>query len=75
MAILFDGVKPIVEFCREGISVKLFFEFGSLVHESLKDISDLQLWWPVCSTEQDHLGHFDRGHYEEHIFTIILNLN
>ena len=25
MAILFDGVKPIVKLCREGISVKLFF--------------------------------------------------
>ena len=34
MAILFDGVKPIVEFCREGVSVKMFFEFGSVVHES-----------------------------------------
>ena len=40
----------------------------------LKDISYLQLWWPLCSAEWDHLCNFGRRHYEEH-FCEILNLD
>ena len=44
----------------------------------LKDISYLHLWWPSCLTmltEQNHLGNFRGGHYEEHFCEIILNLD
>ena len=30
-----------------------------------KDISYLELWWPFCSAEQNHLCNFGRGHHEE----------
>ena len=39
-----------------------------MVHEMS---SYLQLWQPFCSAEQDLLGSFGRGHYEEHICEII----
>ena len=42
---------------------------------SFKDILYLQLWQPSCSAEQNHLGKFGRGHYEEHFCEIILNLD
>ena len=42
---------------------------------SFKEISYLQLWWPFCSTEQNHLFNLSRGQYKEHIYEIILNLD
>ena len=40
------------------------FEFGPVVQEMLfKDISYLELWWPSCSAEGNHLGNFGKGHY------------
>ena len=33
---------------------------------SFKDISYLQLWWPFCSAEPNHLCNFSIGHYGEH---------
>ena len=44
---------------------------------SFQDISYLELWWPSCSWELNHLGNFGRGHYEEHFrfCEIILNLD
>ena len=39
-----------------------------------KDISYLELCWPSCSAEQNHLCNFGRGHYGEHSHEIILNL-
>ena len=41
---------------------------------SFKDISYLEVWWPFCSAEQDHLSNFGKGHYEEQLCEIILNL-
>ena len=38
-----------------------------------KDIPYLQLWWPYCWAEQNHLGNFGRVHYEEHLCEVILN--
>ena len=32
-----------------------------------KDISYLELWWPLSSVEQNHLCNFGRGYYEETI--------
>ena len=29
---------------------------------SFKDISYLELWWPFCSAEQNHLSNFGRGY-------------
>ena len=53
------------------------FEFGPVVQEemSFKDISYLELWWPFCSTEWNHLFKFSRGYYEEQFCEIILNLD
>ena len=42
---------------------------------SLKDISYLELWQPLCSMEQDHLCNFSRKHHEEQYYEIILNLD
>ena len=38
-----------------------------------KDISYLELWWPLCPAEWNHLCKFGRGHHEEHFCEIILN--
>ena len=40
-----------------------------------KYISYLQLWWPFCLAERNRLFNFGRGHYGEHIYEIILNLD
>ena len=40
-----------------------------------KDISYLELWWPICSAEQNHVCNFGRGYYEEQFCEIILNLD
>ena len=43
--------------------------------QSFKDISCLELWWPLCSAEWNNLCNFGRGHHEEHFSEIILNLD
>ena len=51
-------------------------EFGPVVQEmSFKDISYLELWWPICSVERNHLCNFGRGYQEEQFCEIILNLD
>ena len=40
-----------------------------------KHISYLKRWHPACLAEQNHLGNFGRGHFEEHFFKIILHLD
>ena len=42
---------------------------------SLKDISYLELWQPLCLVEQNHLCNFGRRHHEEQFCGIILNLD
>ena len=37
-----------------------------------KDISYLELWWSLCSADQNHLSNFGRGHHEERFCEIIL---
>ena len=51
-------------------------KFGPVVQEemSCKDISYLELWWPFCYAEQNHLCNFGRGYQEEQFCEIILNL-
>ena len=59
-------------------SVKLCFSFGPLVQEemSLKDISYLELWLPLCLAERNHLNtQFCRGHHEKQFCELILNLD
>ena len=43
----------------------------------LNGISYLELWWPFCLGEQNHLCNFGRGicYQEEQCFEIILNLD
>ena len=54
-----------------------YFKFGPMIQEemSFKDISYLELWWSLCSAEQNPLRNFGRGHYEEQFSELILNLN
>ena len=56
------------EATMRNISMKLF-EFEPVVQEeiSLKDISYLELWQPLCSVEWNHLRHFGRMHHGETI--------
>ena len=35
----------------------------------------LELWWPFCSEEPNHLCNFGIGYHEEKFFEIILNLD
>ena len=42
---------------------------------SFECISYLELWWPFCSAELNHLCNFGRRHHEEQFCEIILNLN
>ena len=53
------------------------FEFGPVVQQemSFRDSSYLELFWPFCSAEQNHLCEFGTGHYEEQFCEIILNLD
>ena len=54
-----------------------YFKFGPVVQEAMlfKAISYLELWWPFCFAEQNHLRYFGRGHHEENFCEIILNLD
>ena len=40
-----------------------------------KEISYLDLWWPFCPAERNHLCDFGKGHYDEQFCEIILNLD
>ena len=42
---------------------------------SLKDISYLELWQPLCSADRNHLCNFNRRHHEKQFCEIILNLD
>ena len=42
---------------------------------SLKDISYLELWQPLCSVEWNQLCNFGRRHHEEQFCEIILNFD
>ena len=35
-------------------------------NDFVKKISYLELWWPSCSVERNHLCNFGRGHHGEH---------
>ena len=39
------------------------------------DTSYLELWWPFCSVERNHLCNFGKEHYEEQFCEISLNLD
>ena len=50
------------------------FEFGQVVQElSFNKISNLELWRPLSIAEQIHFCNFDREHYEEQVYQVILN--
>ena len=40
-----------------------------------KDIAYLELWWPLCSAERNHLFSFGPGHDVENLCKIILNFD
>ena len=42
---------------------------------SLKDISDLELWQPLCSVEQNQLCSFGRSHHEKQFCVKKMNLD
>ena len=67
LSILLHGVEPFgrghyEEYLCEILHLKVLF-----------NISYLELWWPSCSAELNHLGKFGRGHYGEPSCEIILN--
>ena len=79
-ALVFSGAKPFMQFWKKaswGTFMWSYMEFGPEVQEemSFKDISYLELWWPFCSVEQNHLCDFGRGHHEEHSYYVIWNLD
>ena len=39
---------------------------------AFNDLSYLELWWPFCSAERNHLCNFNRGYPEEQVCEIIL---
>ena len=44
----------------------MILNFGPVVQEiSFKDISYLELWWPLSSVERNHLCIFGRGNHED----------
>ena len=51
----------------------IFLRFGSVVQEEVlfKDISYLELWWPFCSAEWNHLCNFGKRQIGEHSWKII----
>ena len=53
-----------------------YVKLGPVVQEEMlfKDISYLELWWPFCYAELNHLCNFGRGYQEEQYCEIILNL-
>ena len=66
-----------VEGNMRNISVNYNIEFGTVVQEEMlfKDISYLELWWPLSSVEWNHLCNFGREHHEEQFCEINLNLS
>ena len=40
-----------------------------------KDISYLELWWPLCSLDKNHLCNFGRMHHDEQFCENIVNLD
>ena len=49
-------------------------KFGPVVQEemSFKVISNLELWWPFCYAERNHLCDFSRGYQEELFYDFFL---
>ena len=55
-------------------SVKLFSIWTSgSGGDTFKTIFYLELWWPFCSAEWNHLCNFGRGYLNEQFCEIILN--
>ena len=57
---------------------RMFYSRCATKHKeemSLKDMSSLELWQPLCSVEQNHLCNFCKRHHEEQFCEIILNLD
>ena len=52
-------------------SVKLFRIWASSLGDVVKKISYLELWWPSCSVEQNHLRNFKRVHHGGHSCEVI----
>ena len=53
------------------------FEFGPVVKEEMpfKDISYLELLWPLCSADRNHLCNFSRRVHEEQFCELFLILD
>ena len=57
-------------FCEIILNLNQWFR-----RKSLKDISYLELWQPLCSRSRNHLCNFGRRHHEEQFCEIIFNLD
>ena len=60
-----------------GIFMWSYMEFGQVVQKemSIKDISYLELWPPLCSADPKHLCNLGRRYHEEQFCEILLNLD
>ena len=80
VAPLFSRAEPFVQFglsASWGTILWNYFVFGPVVQVkmSFKYIYYLELWWSLCSIEQNHLCNFGRRHHEEQFCDIILNFD
>ena len=67
---LFSGVEPIVQFWYKALScyceIILTLDQLFMWRCCFKDIPYLEICWPLCSVERNHLCNFGRVHHEEH---------
>ena len=78
--LLFGAAEPFMQFWKMaswGIFMWSYMEIGPVVQKqmSLKDISYLELWPPLCSADPNHLCNFGRMYHEKQFCEIILNLD
>ena len=78
--LLFGAAEPFMQFWKMaswGIFMWSYMEFGPVVKKdmSIKDITYLELWPPLCSADPNHLCNFGRRYHEEKFCGIILNLD
>ena len=68
MALLFSGVEPLVQFLKENIMRNVHVNLNGIETSGLgyvvKNISNLELWWPISSAERNHMCNCDRGYKE-----------
>ena len=78
--LLYGGAELFMLFWKRaswGTVMWSYMEFGPVVQKVMlfKDISYLELWQPLCLTDQNDLCNCDRRYHEEQFCEIIFNLD